>query len=387
MIRGPVLLFLLFLLFAVPDCNAKQRSRRKKQTDFDTVVVNARERNLVSEKLSASTLIREGGKYENATSKYFPGSTLGYVTPWNNHGYDTAKWFADKFSYVSPCWLQVQYAPDGAKIGGKHDIDIGWAREVQGFGARVVPRFVFEGWSAASLSAVTHDAQLAESLIQAISDVIVEHDFDGLVVDMGYLSMRDDTAGKVAFFRRLADIIHTGGEGLGRRRDFILVIPPARTEPLMFSHEDVAALGAYVDGFSLMTYDYSGPGRVGPNAPLSFVMNSVNSLIKTEDAKRFREKILVGLNFYGYDYSPQGGTALMGNQFIEILSAHKPRIVFDENSVEHSVRYRDEHGTDHMVYFPTPFSIEARVQLAAKLGVGISVWEIGQGLDCFFDLL
>ncbi len=45
---------------------------------------------------------------------------------WNNHGYDVAKIFGSKFSYVSPVWLQVKRKPGGTFVmQGGHDIDKG----------------------------------------------------------------------------------------------------------------------------------------------------------------------------------------------------------------------------------------------------------------------
>lgn len=104
-------------------------------------------------------------------------------------------------------------------------------------------------------------------------------------------------------------------------------------------------------------------------------------------------KILMGLNFYGNDYSlpPQGGGPILGREFIDRLQRHRPgpeRWMFNEETKGREAAFvYDEGGVRRVVFYPTPRTIWERLVIAHRLELGISIWELGQGLPCLFDLL
>ena len=81
-----------------------------------------------------------------------------------------------------------------------------------------------------------------------------------------------------------------------------------------------------------------------------------------------------------------GGGPLLGHDFISLLEKHQPILHWDEKAGEHLAEYVT-HGERHVVVYPTLASIYARLKLARAWGLGLSIWEIGQGLDYFYDLL
>lgn len=48
-----------------------------------------------------------------------------------------------------------------------------------------------------------------------------------------------------------------------------------------------------------------------------------------------REKLFVGMNFYGYDFTPTGGGPILNNDYIRLLKTYKGKLETDEKSVEH----------------------------------------------------
>jgi chitinase domain-containing protein 1 len=91
---------------------------------------------------------------------------------------------------------------------------------------------------------------------------------------------------------------------------------------------------------------------------------------------------------YGNIYGPGGGQAIIGHQFVDILRAQRGRITttWNDRAKEHFMQF-EVSGIQNTMYYPTERSVAARVELAKSLNVGLSLWELGQGLEHFYDLL
>lgn len=224
-----------------------------------------------------------------------------------------------------------------------------------------------------------------------------------------------------------------------RSLQLIYVIGPPHSEKLQqhdFGPEDLKSLADAVDGFSLMTYDFSNPHSPGPNAPLKWIRSTLQLLRGTtsNSVRTLGRKIFLGINFYGNDFilsggmtllrihmssrffssalfrmkseerfgfliydirgsnlpfghADRGGGAITGRDYLSLLEKHRPIFQWEKNSGEHFFFYSDDVDNRHAVFYPSLMSISLRLEEAHKWGCGISIWEIGQGLDYFFDLL
>ncbi|GFY92321.1 glycosyl hydrolase superfamily protein [Actinidia rufa] len=298
-------------------------------------------------------------------------------------------------AYITPC--------QGTKLilEGRHNADRGWISELRMKGnAKVLPRVVLEAFP----NELLKKKKQRNKAIDLIVTECKEMEYDGIVLESwsrwaGYGVLHDPAMRNMAlqFVKQLGQELHAVClEGNSKQcLQLVYVIGPPYSEKLQehdFGPEDLRSLSDAVDGFSLMTYDFSSPQHPGPNAPLKWIRSTLELLLGTTSngAQSLAHKIFVGMNFYGNDFvlsEGLGGGAITGRDYLVLLEKHKPSLQWDENSAEHFFVYSDNQNIRHAVFYPTLMSISIRLEEARSWGAGLSIWEIGQGLDYFFDVM
>lgn len=362
------------------------------------------------------------------SSKQFAHKSLVYITPWNGQGYDVAKNFTQKFDYVAPVWHQILCTPSEQQpaatnkkkslritIGGGHDVDAQWMRDLRlrSPSVKIVPRFIWEGDRTCTMQ-LAGSEKLQQVVVGKILKEVTERKYDGVVLEMTEAWMLVQQANPKlrprlnAFVNSLGSALHSSSSSPppsspstspsksqpSRRRDLIIVARPPHPRATWFGHGDLRQTHEHIDGISLMTYDYStGAEKPGPNAPADWARWSVEQLAG-DLGPSVQAKILLGLNLYGMHFSSQEQSkAVLGRDLLETIAAHGSEVQPEWHDVwkEHSFRYETtQEGNrvaQHQIFYPTPQSLAVRLQLANELGVGLSLWEGGQGLPCLIALL
>ncbi|XP_076916601.1 uncharacterized protein LOC143576380 [Bidens hawaiensis] len=337
-------------------------------------------------------ILTEHAKNASSSSRNFPNPVLAYITPWNSKGYAMAKEFNSKFTHISPVWYDLKSHGAEFVLEGRHNVDKGWISDLRMRGhALILPRIVLEAIPMGLLKEKKQRAKVISLIIAECKEM----DFDGIVLESwsrwaAYGVLHDPHMRNLAlqFIKKLGQAMHSNERSL----QLVYVIGPPHSDRLQeydFGPRDLQSLSDAVDGYSLMTYDFSNPQNPGPNAPLKWIRSTMQLLLP-DGSQNLARKIFLGINFYGNDYVLKGGGgggAILGRDYLSLLEKHKPELKWDEKSGEHFFLYSTDDNDQHVVFYPSLSSIEMRLDEARSWGAAISIWEIGQGLDYFFHLL
>ena len=301
-------------------------------------------------------------------------TVAGYVVPWDSRSIVAVG--RDELTEVSPVWYQpteggqIVFASRQAQRS-QSSVET----QTSSHGSAIVPtisNFRNGRWDGELIHHIITDPQTRAAHIAAIMDVIQSRGWAG--IDLDYESLQaSDREAYSAFIRELAITLHRAQKRL------TLTVHAKTAEPGDWSGahaQDWRALGKSADEVRVMAYDYSTENSSpGPIAPLTWV----RSVLKLAVSEVPREKIVLGVATYGYDWP--GGQEGHDVQWADAEAIARDRtaaVMWDPTSQSPWFSYADDQGHPHTVWYENARSLHAKLDLARQYRVaGVFIWRLG----------
>ena len=214
-------------------------------------------------------------------------------------------------------------------------------------------------------------------LLDEIINIATEQGFRDVHFDFEFLPS-DDREAYNTFLRTAKDRLSQAGLLISTA-----LAPKTSAEQTgqWYEAHDYRAHGEIVDFVVLMTYEWG--YSYGPPMAIS-PLNSVRDVVEYAVSEIPSEKILLGQNLYGYDWTlpfVEGGEAaraISPQQAVQIAWENNVAIQYDTTAQAPYFMYADASGQEHEVWFEDARSIQAKFDLIREFQLlGISYWKLG----------
>lgn len=335
---------------------------------------------------------QRGGVRASAPATAVVGASLP-VWGWET-GSTAVAAHADAFTTASP---QLYEMTEDGGVALRAGIDPEAARtevlRLRGARVSVLPTVTNTrdgAWDTALAQRVLHDPWLRDRHVVALVDLVLREDVAGVDVDYEELTAADRTAFS-AFLARLGPALRAHGRLLAV--DVFAKDGDAGYDQRNLA-QDYAAIGRAADQVRVMAYDWhwetSGPG---PVAPVDWVARVVAYAVTQVP----RERLVLGVPTYGYDWAGRAGQhqgqqqageqeQLPGRR-AELASWAQARVRavdrgapvrWDAQAQSPWLAYTDAEGEPHELWFEDGRSTAAKLEVARRerLG-GVFLWLVG----------
>lgn len=227
------------------------------------------------------------------------------------------------------------------------------------------------------LAGLASDPSSGAALATSLAAILREYGFDGVDLDLE----GQEAAARAGFVRFMAAFSARLG-ALDPSATIVLnTFPQSAVDPASFF--DVRALAPYVDQFFVMAYDMSDQQSPGATAPLTGAELSDASSLASYVATVPASKVILGIPFYGYDFTATRGTLPADTigvpypvSYDAVLAAGR-RVLWDPGTETPYNSFR-RGGQWHQTWFDNPVSVALKVALAAAYHcAGVGAWELG----------
>lgn len=151
---------------------------------------------------------------------------------------------------------------------------------------------------------------------------------------------------------------------------------------ILYEGHDYRAQGQIVDFIFFMTYEWGWSG--GPPMAVSPI-NQVRRVMEYAISEVPRDKIMMGIPLYGYDWTlpyvegESWATSISPQEAIALALKYNVNIEYDATAQSPFFYYVDEQGKRHVVWFDDARSIQAKFDLVKELGIrGFFYWVLGR---------
>lgn len=172
------------------------------------------------------------------------------------------------------------------------------------------------------------------------------------------------------FLQRLAGAVRPAG--------FLLTVAaktydnPYNSWSRAFDYRTIRRICDYV---MLMTYDEHWSG--GPPGPVSSEP-WIGRVLNYTVGKIPKEKVLLGIPAYRYDWTAEGARVVRWNQINGLINQYGwDKVIWDNHTCCPCLGYW-EGGVEHQVWFENEYSLKIKLDRVREYGLaGISVWRLG----------
>ena len=277
---------------------------------------------------------------------------------------------ADAITMLCPTWMELKNTQ--GDIDWHPDSKLqDWAKER---GIQVVP--LIASFSPRTMHAVFSSIESRVRLERQILDALdsckyvqgINLDFEGMHAE--------DRSSYTNFIIELSALLKPKG--------YMMTIDvPAKTCESLTNNWtgcfDFPEIGRYCDIVMVMTYDEhegsSGPGPISSVQMCDATMRYTTSVIP-------KEKVYLGLPFYGYDWPERGkGARVTSPRYDETMQQVKEKSIkpnWDKVARCPWYKYTDDKGIHRTAYYEDSRSIAAKLEIGRRYDVGgICIWSLG----------
>jgi spore germination protein len=270
---------------------------------------------------------------------------------------------ADQIDVLSPAWF---HANANGNIYGNDSPAV--TQFAKAHGIKVVPIVANGEFQESVAHALVSDGNRQTALLDGLQWMVNNFGYDGVNIDFENLAPPDR-----ALFNGMMTNVYARLHPLGK---LVTIAMPSKTSDTFGGFSggfDYAGIAPNIDLALLMAYDehYSG-GPAGPIADVAWVNDVVNYAKSAIPAK----KILLGLPFYGYNWTigRNGAHAMAYNDVISTVFSTGSQIQLDQASQSPFFTYQGR-----IVWFENSTSLKAKVNLVSNYGLaGWGGWRLGQ---------